>query len=99
MRGALVVISGPSGTGKGTIIKALLEKLPRGILSVSCTTRAMRPGEVEGKDYFFISEEEFVLSLIHICCKRKLFFFRANGALRRSCRDFRYDRPSACITW
>ena len=60
MRGALVVISGPSGTGKGTIIKALLEKLPRGILSVSCTTRAMRPGEVEGKDYFFISEEEFV---------------------------------------
>ena len=60
MRGALVVICGPSGTGKGTIIRALLEKLPRGILSVSCTTRAMRPGEVEGKDYFFISEEEFV---------------------------------------
>ncbi len=55
----LVVISGPSGVGKTTIIKALLSRRNDVIFSVSCTTRPKRPGEVHGRDYFFITEEEF----------------------------------------
>ncbi len=55
----LVVISGPSGVGKTTIIKALLSRRDDVIFSVSCTTRPKRPGEVHGRDYFFITEEEF----------------------------------------
>ena len=55
----LVVISGPSGVGKTTIIKALLSRREDVIFSVSCTTRPKRPGEVHGRDYFFITEEEF----------------------------------------
>ncbi|MBE5781619.1 MAG: guanylate kinase [Clostridiales bacterium] len=59
MKGALVVISGPSGTGKGTVISSLLNSDPNAMLSVSCTTRAMRPGEVDGVHYFFITDEKF----------------------------------------
>ena len=55
----LVVISGPSGVGKTTIIKAVLARRKDLIFSVSCTTRPKRPGEVHGKDYFLITEEEF----------------------------------------
>jgi len=55
----LVVVSGPSGVGKTTIIKAVLAKRKDIIFSVSCTTRPKRPGEVHGKDYFFITEKEF----------------------------------------
>ncbi len=55
----LVVISGPSGAGKTTIIKAVLSRRKDLIFSVSCTTRPRRPGEVHGKDYFFITEQEF----------------------------------------
>ena len=58
-RSVLVVISGPSGVGKTTIIKALLSRRDDVIFSVSCTTRPKRPGEVHGRDYFFITEEEF----------------------------------------
>jgi guanylate kinase len=54
----MVVISGPSGSGKSTICKRLLED-PRVVFSVSATTRRMRPGEVEGRDYHFLSVEEF----------------------------------------
>lgn len=57
-RGKMVVISGPSGSGKSTICKKLLED-PRIVFSVSATTRKMRPGEVEGRDYHFISVDEF----------------------------------------
>jgi guanylate kinase len=53
------VITGPSGVGKGTLIRALLERFPRLRLSVSATTRKPRPGEVDGVDYHFLSEEEF----------------------------------------
>lgn len=59
MKGNLFVISGPSGAGKGTICSAFMEKHPEVYLSVSATTRAPRPGEVDGESYFFISEEEF----------------------------------------
>ncbi len=57
----LVVISGPSGVGKTTIIKAVLSTRDDLIFSVSCTTRPRRPGEVHGKDYFFITEQEFMV--------------------------------------
>ena len=57
----LYVISGSSGVGKGTVIKSFLEKHPDFKLSVSCTTRAKRPGEEDGKNYFFLSVDEFEL--------------------------------------
>jgi guanylate kinase len=53
------VITGPSGVGKGTLIRRLLERVPGLELSVSATTRAPRPGERNGVDYHFLSEEEF----------------------------------------
>ena len=57
-KGAFVVISGPSGVGKNTIADILIEK-GYGIYSVSMTTRGIREGEKEGRDYFFVSQEEF----------------------------------------
>jgi guanylate kinase len=53
------VITGQSGAGKGTLIKRLLEMFPQLELAVSATTRARRPGEVDGVHYYFISDEEF----------------------------------------
>jgi guanylate kinase len=53
------VITGPSGVGKGTLIKRLLERCPSLELSISATTRQPRPGEVDGVDYHFLSVEEF----------------------------------------
>lgn len=59
-KGLLLVVSGPSGAGKGTICKALLEKRSDVCLSVSATTRAPREHEREGVSYFFISEQDFL---------------------------------------
>jgi guanylate kinase len=53
------VITGPSGVGKGTLIKRLLERVPSLALSVSATTRQPREGEVDGTDYHFLTEAEF----------------------------------------
>jgi guanylate kinase len=53
------VITGPSGVGKGTLIRGLMERIPSLELSVSATTRAPRPGEKDGVDYHFLSREEF----------------------------------------
>ncbi|RDV83448.1 guanylate kinase [Ammonifex thiophilus] len=58
--GLLLVISGPSGVGKGTICRALLEKDPTIYLSISVTTRPPRAGEKDGRDYFFVSEQRFL---------------------------------------
>lgn len=58
-KGKLFVFSAPSGSGKTTIIKNVLDKFPELIFSVSFTTRKKRPSEIDGKDYFFISETEF----------------------------------------
>ncbi len=58
-QGLLVVLSGPSGVGKGTVCRKLLESSPNMTLSISVTTRAMRPGEQEGREYFYRSDEEF----------------------------------------
>jgi guanylate kinase len=56
----VLVITGPSGAGKGTLIKALVERLPELEVAVSATTRAQRPGESDGVEYWFLAESEFV---------------------------------------
>lgn len=58
-KGLLIVLSGPSGAGKGTICASLRTKMPNLVYSVSMTTRAPRVGEVEGVNYFFRTQEEF----------------------------------------
>jgi len=58
-KGKLIVISAPSGSGKTTIAKAVMAKYPTIEFSISATTRAMRQGESEGVDYFFLKREEF----------------------------------------
>ncbi len=58
-RGLLIVISGPSGVGKDTLIRRLLEQDPNLRYSVSCTTRPPRRGEVDGVDYSFVSRARF----------------------------------------
>lgn len=60
-RGLLVVLAGPSGVGKGTVLRCVLERLPGAELSVSATTRTPRPGEVDGRDYHFLSPRAFEL--------------------------------------
>jgi guanylate kinase len=59
VRGRLIVVSGPSGAGKSTLIRASLEEVPELAYSVSATTRRPRPGEVDGRDYIFLSRREF----------------------------------------
>jgi len=56
---AVFVVTGPSGAGKGTLIRGLLERVPELEVAVSATTRPQRPGEVDGRDYWFLSDEEF----------------------------------------
>jgi guanylate kinase len=58
-KGIIIVVSGFSGAGKGTIMKALTAKYDQYALSISATTRDPRPGEVNGREYFFVSNEEF----------------------------------------
>jgi len=58
-RGKLIVVSAPSGAGKTTIVRTMMAKYPSMLFSVSATTRSQRAGEKEGKDYFFLTKEEF----------------------------------------
>ncbi len=60
VRGLLLIVSAPSGAGKTTLVRALLKADPAVRLSVSYTTRAPRPGEVNGKDYHFVGKQEFL---------------------------------------
>jgi len=60
-RGLLVVISGPSGVGKSTVVRRLFKVYPKLLMSISSTTRTPRPGEVHGQHYDFITQEEFDL--------------------------------------
>ncbi|GAB6283176.1 MAG: guanylate kinase [Ignavibacterium sp.] len=64
-KGRIFVVSAPSGTGKTTIIKHLLKELPDLKFSVSATTRKKRENEIDGVDYFFITEEEFLEKIKH----------------------------------
>lgn len=61
--GKLVVISGSSGVGKGTVIKEFLSKNPEYKLSISCTTRQPREGEVDGVNYFFLTRQDFKIAI------------------------------------
>ena len=60
MKNVLLVVSGPSGVGKGTLVKELIKRRSDVVESVSCTTRAPRDKEIHGKHYFFLSKEEFL---------------------------------------
>lgn len=62
-KGILVIISGPAGSGKGTVVQELIKLHPEIKLSISATTREPRPGEVHGKSYYFISKNEFDLRI------------------------------------
>ncbi|MEA5565072.1 MULTISPECIES: guanylate kinase [unclassified Anabaena] len=57
--GKLIVLTGPSGVGKGTLMRSLLQRHPELYYSVSATTRTPRPGEIDGKNYYFISRNKF----------------------------------------
>lgn len=59
MKGGLIIISSPSGGGKGTLIREVLRSMPDITFSVSYTTRPIREGEQDGRDYFFVSRTEF----------------------------------------
>lgn len=63
MKSKLFVISGSSGVGKGTVINGFLKRNPEFKLSISCTTRHPREGEVDGVNYFFLTEDEFKQSV------------------------------------
>ena len=58
-RPSVFVVTGPSGAGKGTLIRKLLERVPEVEVAVSATTRELRPGEQDGREYWFLSEDEF----------------------------------------
>jgi len=57
--GRIIVVSAPSGAGKSTLLRIARENLPQLYVTISATTRLPRPGEVDGKDYYFISREQF----------------------------------------
>jgi len=59
-KGQLIILSGPSGVGKSSIVKKVMEQHPKLRFSVSATTREMRPGEVDGVSYYFVSREQFM---------------------------------------
>ena len=59
MKGKLFAVSGPSGVGKNTLLNRVMEQRDRVQYSISATSRAMRPGEVDGKSYYFVSRERF----------------------------------------
>jgi guanylate kinase len=61
--GKLIVITGPSGVGKGTLVSSLLDRHPQLYLSISATTRQPRDGEIEGKNYYFLTREEFLAAI------------------------------------
>ncbi len=62
-RGKLILVIGPTGSGKGTLLAHIRSIFPELIFPISCTTRAMRPGEVNGQTYYFVSADEFAARL------------------------------------
>ncbi|PPT06907.1 Guanylate kinase [Geitlerinema sp. FC II] len=61
--GRLIVLTGPSGVGKGTLLQLLRQRHPELYISISATTRDPRPGEIDGRDYEFLSRDRFVASI------------------------------------
>lgn len=57
--GKLIVLTGPSGVGKGTLLRIILQRHPELYLSISATTRQPRPGEIDGQHYYFVSRDKF----------------------------------------
>ena len=91
-KGILIVVSGFSGAGKGTIMKELLRKYEQYALSVSATTREPREGEVQGKDYFFKTREAFEQmiakgELIEYACYVNNYYGTPKEIGRASCRE------------
>jgi guanylate kinase len=64
-RPSVLVVTGPSGAGKGTLIRELLERVPDVEATVSATTRERRPGEVDGREYWFLSPDDFLARIQH----------------------------------
>ncbi|HET7567241.1 MAG TPA: guanylate kinase [Gaiellaceae bacterium] len=62
-RPPVIVVTGPSGAGKGTLIRELLERVPDVEVTVSATTRERRPGEEDGREYWFLSSDEFLAKI------------------------------------
>lgn len=80
-RGRLVVLAGPSGVGKSTLVRAIRDRVPELLFSVSVTTRDPRPGEVEGQDYYYVSRDEFARM---IADNELLEWAEIHGGLQRS---------------
>ncbi|MRH87391.1 guanylate kinase [Nocardia sp. SYP-A9097] len=80
-KGRLVVLVGPSAVGKSTVVRCVRERLPELVFSVSATTRAPRPGEVDGRDYRFVSREDFDAM---ITAEELLEWADIHGGLQRS---------------
>ena len=91
-RGLLLVVSAPSGTGKTTVCRRLVRRVPGMTFSVSCTTRARRPGERHGRDYYFVSEAAFRRMIRE---RRFLEWARVHGNLYGTPRDEVYRRIRA----
>lgn len=87
-KGKIFVFSAPSGAGKTTILKQILERFPELVVSVSATTRKPREGEINGKDYFFISEGEFLSKINnHDFVEWEKFYDYYYGTLKSSVED------------
>ncbi|MEU0540576.1 guanylate kinase [Nocardia sp. NPDC005978] len=80
-KGRLVVLVGPSAVGKSTVVRCVRERLPELVFSVSATTRAPRPGEVDGRDYRFVTREEFDAMIV---ADELLEWADIHGGLQRS---------------
>lgn len=80
-RGRLVVLAGPSAVGKSSVVRKLHERLPDLVFSVSATTRDPRPGEVDGKDYTFVTADDFERM---IAAGEMLEWAEIHGGLQRS---------------
>ena len=89
-KGKLLVVSGFSGVGKGTVIRNLMSRFPNYVFSVSATTRAPRPGEVDGKDYFFVDAATFDAWVEEgRFLEYARFFDRSYGTLKDHVEDLR----------
>ena len=81
-KGALIIISGPSGSGKDTVLKELFKKMPEIEFSVSSVTRNMREGEIEGEKYNFVSREKFESMIVNIMSTAKITTVRPKHRLK-----------------